>query len=694
MNMPTNLAIGDGIDSWKDIANYLERDVSTVIRWEKERGLPVHRIPGGQRQPVFAFKGELDAWLTGTEGGNGQQKPVEGREPNGATRSRTITAEPETAKPVALSGSVVSVKINAKWRWIQAGYWATGLGVALLLLATAYRYVVPSVLPFSLQLRGQQQLTANGQEKLGLVTDGKTLYFGQEQDGRFALAAMPVAGGPIRVLWNPAANVLPLDLSPDGNKLLALTWAGVESERNLWVVPLKTGEPRRLQKTMAHSAAWAPDGRSIAYAWGNGVYLTSEGDLSPREIGSFAEIPRELQWSKDGRRLRFILDNLGRNSAKNWGEIYGDGMKVRAVRPLPDLADDIAGNNWVRAPAWNGYFHFGTFQRPRGTPVWFAQFSNGWWEQSLHPVLMGSFLERVTGIAPLERSSRLFVLSEPQDRAIFVSFDTRLQVSRRILPGVSGRFLDYSRDGKWVAYVADDDHQLEISHADGTAARHITSEPGIEELPRWSPDGKRIAYSAQRPGSPWRIFVFNIASGVTKEASEGSDSQGAPTWSPDGRFLAYGGVRCEETNSCAIHRIDLATGKVQTLSNSEGLFTARWSPDGRYIAALQMTQHELMLLDVKAGTWRKLANAIDGTDLSWSSDSEYLYASVRGSDAGIVRIRISDGVRQKAMDLSAEDKTDLAEVDDMQFSLGPDDSVILHPRIHSEEIYAYDLRSR
>jgi len=51
------------LDSWKEIADYLRRDVRTVIRWERERGLPVHRIPGGKRSVVFAYREEIDRWL-------------------------------------------------------------------------------------------------------------------------------------------------------------------------------------------------------------------------------------------------------------------------------------------------------------------------------------------------------------------------------------------------------------------------------------------------------------------------------------------------------------------------------------------------------------------------------------------------------------------------------------------------------
>jgi hypothetical protein len=51
------------LDSWKEIADHLGRDVRTVIRWEHERGLPVHRVPGGKRGSVFAFADEVDRWL-------------------------------------------------------------------------------------------------------------------------------------------------------------------------------------------------------------------------------------------------------------------------------------------------------------------------------------------------------------------------------------------------------------------------------------------------------------------------------------------------------------------------------------------------------------------------------------------------------------------------------------------------------
>jgi serine/threonine-protein kinase len=62
--MPGSVA-SDTLDSWKTIAAYLRRDVRTVMRWERVRGMPVHRVPGGGKAGVYAVRAELDAWRSG-----------------------------------------------------------------------------------------------------------------------------------------------------------------------------------------------------------------------------------------------------------------------------------------------------------------------------------------------------------------------------------------------------------------------------------------------------------------------------------------------------------------------------------------------------------------------------------------------------------------------------------------------------
>jgi hypothetical protein len=53
------------LNSWKEIALYLQVETRTAMRWEVLRGLPVHRIPGGKRNAVYAYREEIDAWLRG-----------------------------------------------------------------------------------------------------------------------------------------------------------------------------------------------------------------------------------------------------------------------------------------------------------------------------------------------------------------------------------------------------------------------------------------------------------------------------------------------------------------------------------------------------------------------------------------------------------------------------------------------------
>ena len=53
------------LDSWKEIAAYLKRDVTTVQRWERQEGMPVHRHLHHKRGSVYALSSELDAWVQG-----------------------------------------------------------------------------------------------------------------------------------------------------------------------------------------------------------------------------------------------------------------------------------------------------------------------------------------------------------------------------------------------------------------------------------------------------------------------------------------------------------------------------------------------------------------------------------------------------------------------------------------------------
>ena len=92
------------LNSWKEIASFFGRDERTVRRWEKERGLPVHRLPGGEKGGVYVFTDELSGWLEapGDEAvAVDQNAVVEIRSAGSGNRSVATAAEVELDRPVA-----------------------------------------------------------------------------------------------------------------------------------------------------------------------------------------------------------------------------------------------------------------------------------------------------------------------------------------------------------------------------------------------------------------------------------------------------------------------------------------------------------------------------------------------------------------------------------------------------------------
>src|ERR1051326_3210357 len=73
----TNVDPIDRLDSWKEIASFLRRDVRTVQRWEKKEGLPVYRHQHEKLGSVYAYRPELTAWFTGRQqtGGASESSP-------------------------------------------------------------------------------------------------------------------------------------------------------------------------------------------------------------------------------------------------------------------------------------------------------------------------------------------------------------------------------------------------------------------------------------------------------------------------------------------------------------------------------------------------------------------------------------------------------------------------------------------
>src|ERR1700690_4319087 len=91
------------LDSWKKIAAHFNRDVTTVQRWERREGMPVHRHVHDKQGSVYAYRSELDAWWEGRRGklpdssDSAPEPDLSPPSPDPAPVSPKAPAEPEAA---------------------------------------------------------------------------------------------------------------------------------------------------------------------------------------------------------------------------------------------------------------------------------------------------------------------------------------------------------------------------------------------------------------------------------------------------------------------------------------------------------------------------------------------------------------------------------------------------------------------
>src|SRR5438477_4495981 len=140
---------------------------------------------------------------------------------------------------------------------------------------------------------------------------------------------------------------------------------------------------------------------------------------------------------------------------------------------------------------------------------------------------------------PSTDGKKLYVLGE-QPRGELVRYDPKSGQFVPILSGISAQGVDYSRNGEWVAYVSYPDGTLWRCKADGSQRLQLTFSPMRTAWPRWSPEGKRIAFTATSPGKPWKIHLISSDGGNPQEVLPTDRDESQPNWSPDGNLLVFG----------------------------------------------------------------------------------------------------------------------------------------------------------
>ena len=152
----------------------------------------------------------------------------------------------------------------------------------------------------------------------------------------------------------------------------------------------------------------------------------------------------------------------------------------------------------------------------------------------------------------------------------------------------------WSTDGARIVFHADrdyvvgdvesmtDDPDIYVVNADGTGETRLTTAPGRDWLPLWSPDGSKIAFTSDRDG-PGEIFVMNAnGSGQINLTNDPGAADGWPAWSPDGSKIAFQSFR-DGNGEIYVMNAD-GTGLSRLTANAVFDAGPSWSPDGTKIA--------------------------------------------------------------------------------------------------------------
>jgi dipeptidyl aminopeptidase/acylaminoacyl peptidase len=315
-------------------------------------------------------------------------------------------------------------------------------------------------------------------------------------------------------------------VSPDGKWVVyTVATPNVEAnrlERNLWLVPAAGGDSRQLTRSGRDMRArWSPDSKSLAFIStrsGNAaVYILSLEGGEPRKVVEPADGVDNLLWSPDGKTLAFTSNVFPDCpdqpcTARRLEEREKSKVKAR-------IYDHLLFRHW-------------------------NEFSDG-------------------------TRSHLFVVSPAGGDLRDLTPGADYDVPTFSVGGPDGTA--FSPDGRELCFNAKTDAHPESSTnsdlfvvpVDGSAApRRITSNPGFDGEPVYSPDGRWIAYHAQLiagyEADRYRLLLYDRANGTHANLTENFDrSVDGIAWSPDSKTIYFD---AEDRQKVAIFRVPAAPG--------------------------------------------------------------------------------------------------------------------------------------
>jgi Tol biopolymer transport system component len=404
----------------------------------------------------------------------------------------------------------------------------------------------------------------------------------------------PAAPRELPLTSSPGSEFSP-SFSPDG-KQVAFSWDGEKQDNtDVYIKLIGAGDPLRLTKDPAPdvSPAWSPDGRFIAFV------RTRPGQKSEilavpalggaeRKLGEVAPVldlaSHALAWTPDSQAL-ITLDREtagGPHCLFLLGVQSGERRKLTAPPPTargdgdPAISPDGSGLAFIR--------HLGH----RISDLYVVQLERDYGPKGELKRLTSDNLETSSPVWSADGRELIFVSSRGGSRSLWRIDAAGTQPPTPLAGGTqAGNEIAISRQGDRLAYarssVDRDIWRLDLEPA-GAKPRpplKLISSTALDQIPSFSPDGKRIVFASNRTGH-WEIWVCDSEGGNPMQLTfSGGPITYAPSWSPAGNEIAFN-TRIGAKQDIFV--VSANGGKPRRLTSdpSENV-VAGWSNDGRWV---------------------------------------------------------------------------------------------------------------
>ena len=213
-------------------------------------------------------------------------------------------------------------------------------------------------------------------------------------------------------------------------------------------------------------------------------------------------------------------------------------------------------------------------------------------------------------------------------------------------------FCAQASDVSYIAFTSERDGNAEIYLMDtnGKNLRNLTNHPARDFHPAFSPDGRWLAYVSDRDGS-YRIYLLNRNNNELRPLTNHLASTGDldPAWSPDGQWIAFtfiearAGIQGRRYN---IYKINVNTGNLQQLTDTEYNRDPAWSPDGDRIMFFSdgKERHDLYVMKANGnGLRRVIVRNPGGYSPAWSPDGKKIAYERLGIEGRGIYIMTAEG---------------------------------------------------